>query len=421
MQHPVKSTAIAVSFDLFVFLCFVFAPFVFCLFLLCILVQLGYALGLFSRVYSPIPAFPKGGGENPSEFSKENSEHPGHKVSPLGGDLEGASIIICAKNEARNLERNLPKILSQRYSNEAGKPMYEVIVVNDASGDDTEQVLYDLSQRYGHLWSVAIAPDAPRDLPGKKYALSKGVQHASHNLLLLTDADCVPASDNWLALMVAPLQAGKEIVAGVGKYEAANGLLNAFIRWETLHSFLQWSCYAIDGKPYMAVGRNLACTKQALLKAQASEVWGKLPSGDDDLLVREVATADNTAIVCRPEAFTLSPAKQDWAAYVQQKQRHLSTGKYYKPGVKIRLGLYAVTHALSWILFFVLLSTVYSLPALVVMATRCVIYYMLWGATAARLGEKKTAVWFPLCDIGWLIYNFAFAPYITWKNKKQWT
>src|SRR6185312_16266737 len=107
-----------------------------------------------------------------------------------------------------------------------------------------------------------------RNLQGKKFALSYGVVYAKNDWLLLTDADCAPTSNRWLEQMVAPLAAGKEIVAGYGGYNKTWGLLNAFIRWETLHTFLQYSAYSLAGKPYMAVGRNLACTKDILLKAQ---------------------------------------------------------------------------------------------------------------------------------------------------------
>src|SRR5690606_21546991 len=107
----------------------------FCLFICCVAVQLGYVLYFFLRIFSfghqPVPA-----------------------VDPSA--IQPVSVIICARNEARNLERNLPAILAQRYTNGAGKKRYEVIVVNDASDDDTEQVLQMLEQQYEHLRHVTI-------------------------------------------------------------------------------------------------------------------------------------------------------------------------------------------------------------------------------------------------------------------------
>ena len=369
-----------------------FALVLYWLFLLAVGVQLGYAFYFFVRVFARA-----------------------YNVNTVEGASLPVSIIICAKNEAANLKKNLPEILTQKYS--AG---YEVIVVNDASTDDTPGVLQELELRYDNLWDVVVGQHVERDLQGKKFALRKGAVQAKYDWLLLTDADCVPASDKWLQSMAAPLACGREIVAGYGGYNRSGGLLNAFIRWETMHTFLQYSSYALAGSPYMAVGRNMACTKVVLEKAQHSEVWNALPSGDDDLLVSIAGNQDNVAIVAEIGTFTYSDAKATWKEWVQQKQRHLSTGKYYGTETKTLLGGYAMAHAALWLGFFWLLFTPYCLTALAFMAVRCLCYWAIWAATAYKLNEKKLVYLFPLFDLAWIVYNFAFFPYITWKNKKHW-
>lgn len=298
--------------------------------------------------------------------------------------------------------------------------MYEVIVVNDASEDDTETVLLELEQRYGHLWHITITKEAQRSYQGKKFALSRGLEHASHDWLLLTDADCKPAGDEWLHRMVLPLSQDREIVCGYGGIFRKPGFLNAFIRWETVHTMLQYTTYAMAGMPYMGVGRNLACTKAVLQRAQASAVWNQLPSGDDDLLVQACGTKDNVAIVAHKDAFTWSLAKQSWGEWVKQKQRHLSTGKYYNGRTRLLLGTYAISHALSWALMLLLLFFGDRNMVVLLFALRCVLYWTLWQFTALKLQERKFFYWIPLCDIGWAVYNTLFSPYIFWKNKKQW-
>lgn len=331
------------------------------------------------------------------------------------------SVIICAKNEADNLRLNLPSILTQRYTNEAGKPLYEVIVVNDASTDATQAVLQDMQTLYPYLRVVHIPANEPHNLPGKKYALNKGIVHATNEHLLFTDADCTPASEEWLRLMTAPLAAGKQIVVGYGKYRQADGLLNSFVRWETVHTFLQYSSYTLAGKPYMAVGRNLACAKDIWLKACQAQVWTKLPSGDDDLLMQTMATGDNTVVIDDPRSFTITNAKKSWGAWVRQKQRHTSTGKYYRPGIIALLSLYAATHAGMWLSFWILLCTFNPLLIGDIIAVRFIIYAIAFARAANKLEEKGLVAYFLLFDFGWMLYNFAFSPYIIWKNKKQWT
>ncbi len=326
------------------------------------------------------------------------------------------SIIICAKNEAVNLQTTLPKILSQVYTDDTGKQLYEVIVVDDGSDDDTQHVLNGLQQSHKHLRVLTQAGGSK----GKKNALKLGVAAAGNDWLLLTDADCCPVSDNWVGLMVEPLSKGKELVAGYSGYYATKGWLNAFIRWETLHTFIQYSSYALTGMPYMAVGRNLACTKHVLMGAMKQPLWEVLPSGDDDLLVRIAGTADNTTVVSQRDAFTYSAAKTSWREWAHQKQRHLSTGKYYKRNIKWLLGVYGISHAAMWIAFFILLCTGYYIPAFLIIGKRCFAYWGIWFKAAHKLDEKKLVYFFPFFDFGWMIYNFAFLPYITLKNKKNW-
>lgn len=335
-------------------------------------------------------------------------------------ERQAVTLIICAKNEAHNLKRFLPDILSQDYMDNTGKPFYEVLVVNDVSEDDTEKILRQLQQEYPHLRWVTISANEPRLFKGKKFALSKAVEAARNEWLLLTDADCFVASPHWLAMMTAPLQRGKEIACGYGAYNYEKGFLNGFIRWETLHTFIQYSSYNAAGLPYMAVGRNLACTKSVLQKAQRTDIWNALPSGDDDLLIRICGTKGNTEIVTGRNAFTTSDAKKTWHEWLHQKQRHLSTGKYYKPLIKYLVGAYALTHALSWLLFFILLFFADWSVIFFIFAMRCAVYWTIWETAATRMKEKNLLRRMPLYDVSWALYNFVLSPFILFKNKQQW-
>ncbi len=348
-------------------------------------VQCFYTLYFFLRFFSS------------TEISKKNSK------------ADGISIIICAKNEAPNLAKNLPSILAQQYSGP-----FEVIVVNDASSDDTDVVAAAAGAKV-----VDIHPEEPRILKGKKHALSAGVAAARYSLLLFTDADCKPASEQWLKLMAAPFSAGKQIVVGYGAYERTGILLNKFVRWETLHSFLQFSTYTRAGIPYMATGRNLACTRAVFDSVQKDDNWNSLPSGDDDMLIQIAADAQNTAVVMDKPAFTYSVTKATWKEWMTQKQRHVSTGKYYKWHIKLLLGAYAASHAVSWLCFFFLLF-VSSKAALALMTVRCLLFWTAFACAARATGEKGMFYFIPAFDFGWMLYNFAFAPYIFWKNKQNW-
>jgi glycosyltransferase involved in cell wall biosynthesis len=334
------------------------------------------------------------------------------------------SVIICARNEAQHLRQLLPAVLQQEYPS----GQWEVILVDDGSTDDTASVLETFRRQYAHLVVVTLAPGTIKDIPGKKFALSKGIAAAKYDRLLLTDADCRPASSLWLRKMTMK---GKAIVLGYGAYETLPGLLNRFIRWETVNTCMQYAGYAAWGLPYMGVGRNL-CYNKPLLTALEKDaafqaIYRNTPSGDDDLLIGRIASQDNTTACLSPGAHTLSAAPVTWQAWWRQKTRHVSTGKYYAPKIKSLLGLYGLSHSLYWLLGIplCLYASVHPLHSLSIalpaaFLLRLFLYWINAACWYRQLNEKKLLLFYPLGDCGWAMYNVLLSPYILWKNKLAW-
>jgi cellulose synthase/poly-beta-1,6-N-acetylglucosamine synthase-like glycosyltransferase len=119
------------------------------------------------------------------------------------------SVIICARDEAANLAKNLPGSLVQLYST-----THEVIVVNDNSFDDSKYVLAAFKKEFKQLHVTELTQEA-KLIPGKKFPLSVGIKAARYEMVLLTDADCVPASEYWIDKMQATYDEGTEIVLGL--------------------------------------------------------------------------------------------------------------------------------------------------------------------------------------------------------------
>ena len=255
---------------------------------------------------------------------------PLYKPAKKRKSAKSVSVIICAKNEEENLERFLPLVLEQDY------PEFEVVVVNDCSTDGTEQLLSEMSVRYKHLRYTSI-PSNEKFLHGKKLAVTIGLKSALYDHVLLTDADCYPASDLWLQKMTSNLTREKKIVLGYGGYERKKGLLNLLIRYETVFTAIQYLSYAICGRPYMGVGRNLAYEKALFFNNKGFASHYHLSSGDDDLFVNEIAVKENTAVEISKESHTLSIPKTSFRNWIKQKKRHLSAGVHYKWGSRIRI------------------------------------------------------------------------------------
>lgn len=272
-----------------------------------------------------------------------------YKPTEASGKPEPVSVIICAWNEEDNLKKNLQSILEQDH------PDFEVIVVNDHSLDETDLLLQAWQERYKHLRVINLNRENA-NMRGKKFAISMGIKGAKHDNLVFTDADCSPKSKQWLRLMSSGLKDDKQLVLGFGGFEKKSSLLNKFYRYESVHIAMQYMSYALAGMPYMGVGRNLAYKKDLFFQTKGFIKHRHVASGDDDLLVNEVATGKNTIIEARREAHTLSSSPENWAAWWLQKRRHLSTGSFYRLSSKIFLGVYTLSLLLFYLSFFSVLS-----------------------------------------------------------------
>lgn len=325
------------------------------------------------------------------------------------------SIIICARNEDTNLKKNLPKILAQDY------PAFEVIVVDDNSEDGTTEYLFFLSQKEPRLKRTKTG-NSNRMMAGKKFPLTLGLKAAANELVLLTDADCYPATDQWLKNMVAGYAGGKEIVLGYGAYEKQPGSLNRRIRYETVLTAINYLSLALARLPYMGVGRNLSYNKTLFFNTNGFFDHRHIPSGDDDLFINKVATKRNTEIVITPDAFTYSEPKETRDEWIEQKTRHLSTAKFYRFKHKFWLGLQPISHILFWITSVYLLCILFAYWYVVAAAfvLRWILLRYTFTQAMNKLDEKDLKPyieWYDFIQIG---YYFRFAKAALVKTKYRW-
>jgi cellulose synthase/poly-beta-1,6-N-acetylglucosamine synthase-like glycosyltransferase len=324
------------------------------------------------------------------------------------------SVIICARDEAANLAKNLPGCLVQQY-----RTTHEVIVVNDNSFDDSKYLLEEFQREFKQLHVVELKQEAML-IPGKKFPLSMGIKAAKYEIVLLTDADCVPASEHWINNMQESFDDNTEIVLGYGAYHKKPGLLNKVIRWETFHTALQYLSYSLAGLTYMGVGRNLSYKKTIFFRHKGFSAHNHVASGDDDLFINTAATPTNTKINIDKQTFTLSEPVKTWGHWIKQKRRHFSTGRYYKPLHKFLLGLYSLSH----FLFFPLLvasAVFFSWKlAVFIFGIRFLIQAFIFYPTMKRLNELDLYPMFLFFDIWMFFYYLIFSFALVIKPTRNW-
>ncbi|MCX6230593.1 MAG: glycosyltransferase [Bacteroidetes bacterium] len=312
---------------------------------------------------------------------------------------QAVSVVICAKNEYHNLKANLPLILEQDY------PDFEVVVVNDASNDDTYYLLKILSEKYPHLKIVNFI-DNVNFFRGKKFPLTLGIKSAKNDIVLLTDADCKPGSLKWIDQMQAQFQQGTEIVLGYGKYKYETGFMNKIIRFDTLHIALQYLSMALFGKAYMGVGRNLAYRKSLFYRQNGFINHYKIKSGDDDLFVNAAANKKNCRIMIHNDSHTVSEAKKTFSTWITQKRRHLTSGKYYKFSTKLWLGIYSLSQLIFFITFVSLLvNNYYLLIIIILFLLRLISQIVIFKKAMLKLNEKNFLLLVPVFELFFVVLN----------------
>jgi biofilm PGA synthesis N-glycosyltransferase PgaC len=339
-----------------------------------------------------------------------------YKPVSLKKKQEPVSVIICARNEAENLDKYLPSVLTQDY------PVYEVIVVNDCSLDHTDEILGKYLKKYKHLRTTNINEDK-KFAHGKKLAVTVGIKAAKHEILIFTDADCQPSSDQWLSRIQRNFTKEKSIVLGYGGYFRRKGLLNNYIRYDTMMIAWQYFSYVLSGNPYMGVGRNLAYRKSLFFANKGFASHYHLLSGDDDLFVNETANKINTAIEFSPQSHTRSETKKTLREWIKQKRRHLTTSKYYKSRHKFLLGIEAISRILFYGSFFYLLSIhVYPRYILSAFGLRFLLQLVFTKKVMKLLNEKNLLISSLFFDVFSLFINFILyiSNRLRFRRRRQW-
>jgi len=355
---------------------------IFLIFLFFVAIQLSYVVFIFLRL----------------AFFKEKKA--------VASTLMPISIIIAARNESDNLYDNLPFILTQDY------PEFEVIIVNNQSVDDSAWLLKALCLQHKNLKVVEIGKNKHL-LPGKKLPITLGVKAAKYEKMVFTDADCKPASNQWLRIMSETFTEKNQIILGYAPYFRTKGIINRIIRYDTAFIGASYLSFALAKIPYMGVGRNLAYTKKVFESVRGFKSHYSLPSGDDDLFIQEAAVNQNYTIQISPETFCYSKASETWKGWVRQKTRHYSTSSRYKVIKKALLGIYPISLLLAWLTFVILLfNAKWFAISLILFGSMLIVKWLIQGKCLRTLNEKGFALAFPLWDLGHallmpMLYNFS--------------
>jgi len=324
------------------------------------------------------------------------TKHGNHKLS----------VIVCYHNESNNVEQSLKSLNSQRYED------IEVILVDDQSVDDTLVKLRSFESDKIKIITHNVSH------AGKKLALAHGIEQSKHDWLLMTDADCI-MGQKWINAMMRH-RAGKTIVLGYAPLQKSSTWVGKFARYETYFTALQYLSFALAGRPYMGVGRNLMYHRKIFDSAGGFSSHIDVASGDDDLLVNYAANTDNTAICIDPDSFVYSPAKETFSSFIRQKTRHVSSSHRYRWSDKILLGLSSVAHMMMYILAALLLFSSHSWW-LMSIPIYWLMMILIQYPICRKLHSMDLWLLYPIYDIAMAIYYIIMIPFTFIKKQNTWS
>lgn len=308
------------------------------------------------------------------------------------------SVLISARNESDNLYENLPLILEQDY------PNFEVIVINHQSIDDSYHILNAYAHQYKNLKIIEIERSQHLK-PGKKLPLTLGIKGAKYEHLFFTDADCKPASNQWLKSMAQYFSDEKQIIMGYAPHITKPGFLNKLIRFDTTWIAMNYFSMALAKIPYMAVGRNLAYTKTLFNSVNGYKSHYSITSGDDDLFIQETVTQNNYAINLNPASFCYSEGSNNWENWYMQKSRHFTTSGRYNVFKKAMLGIYPLTLLILTISFVILMFDAnFRWFTLAGFGLVVLIKWWIQARCFSKLKEPSFIAALPLYDLAYAIF-----------------
>lgn len=238
------------------------------------------------------------------------------------------SIIIPARDEEASIEKCVVSVLQNNYP----KNLYEVIVVDDFSCDNTSRIVKKLQQQFANLKLIELKKFIAVKLNSyKKKAIETAIAHSSYEWIVTTDADCKVGSQ-WLKLFDHFIQIYEPVfIAAPVKFHTNNSFLSIFqcLDFLSLQGITAASVSA--GFHSMCNGANLAYKKEAFYTVNGFKGVDNIASGDDMFLMHKILQQfpNKTSYLFSRDAIVSTPPMPDLKSFINQRIRWASKATSY--------------------------------------------------------------------------------------------
>lgn len=320
------------------------------------------------------------------------------------------SVIVYARNHAAYLEKNIPEWLSQEDAT------FELVLVNDCSWDDTEDLLRSLAFTYPQVKIVHVPID-DRFRRTKKYALTLGIKAAQYEHILFIEADYLPRSKKWISHMQANFTENTELVLGYVPFPMGASFSSLLVRFDHFMTALYSLSFAIKGNAFSGYGQNIAFTKTTFFAGKGYASHMHLTYGETDFFINQHATRKNTRVEINPGSHVLTDKKQSYAQFVKDKFTRMDTQKQFKLGNRLRVHVSVYSAVLFYVMSAGLLLLGFSWPVVLgIYLFRLFLQYAVYFKIAKRLKHPNIQWAMPILEPIYLLQNMVLRGIYLIKN-----
>jgi len=333
---------------------------------------------------------------------------------PKNDEQLKVSIIVAAHNEERILARCLEALSRQNYP----RHLLEYIIVNDRSTDSTGKIIQRFENAHSNFTSVQI-DNCPAGVSPKKNALSKGIEKAESNIILTTDADCIPP-ENWVKKMVEQFDEYTTVVIGYAPLISNNSFISKLTAFDAISNALIAHGSSGWNFPLTCTGRNFAYKKSFFIEVDGFDKIRHILTGDDDLLLLHMSKYQNFKMrfIAGMDSSVPSDAPNGIKEFITQRKRHLSGAKYFPKSVQIWFGIFFLSRLILLVsILGILLIDQAVLPPVLLLPY--VFYFLLLFGEAAKMGQLKLLIMYPLWEGYYLLNQFILTP-LSFFTKTEW-
>lgn len=268
--------------------------------------------------------------------------------SPAQQATTQVSVIIPARNEEKNIKALLTALQDQTYP----AAYTEIIVADDHSTDQTASVVRTFPQ----VKLVQLYEDPLNSY--KKKAIERGIEAATGELIIATDADCIPGPQ-WLSTLAAFHEEKKAVfIAAPVVFSHDHSVLQVFQALDFL-ALQGITAAAVHSRSLsMCNGANMAYEKKAFQAVDGFKGIDQIASGDDMLLMHKIwkQFPEGVYYLKSKAAIMTTAPMQNWHSFFNQRIRWASKAKQYEDkrlfAVLLLLYLFNLALAASFIAGF---------------------------------------------------------------------